>query len=157
MRLSNEKKVWGYCPQKREFLIEIVRWNRPLLKFLNQEGIVADQIEYIWNIYIYIYDKHPLFSTLKSPDWNEFPIEMHGGVTYSQWYYDKDVHCYCKQYGCDYMHLGDDSYKETKDIDNVAAIYCDAKIIYRELLSHLPEKEEKEAEKEKTLPEEIEK
>lgn len=75
--------------------------------------------KYIWTLYVYIEEDHPLYSVLLSADTEEYPA-------FSDKLYSLDLHCGCTFYekledgvlkiGCDYCHLNDETYMLQADL-----------------------------------------
>ena len=120
---QGKQKVW-----KREgsnFLVEVKRW-RP------------GYGENIWNIYVYLYPKHPLFEKSEDGICNS-QIDFHGGCTHSWFSYDKDGDARVKEYGCDYAHYGDGRFGRMKTKEDAYEIFNDAREIYEYLSNHIVE------------------
>lgn len=107
------------------FCIEVIRWE---IKEL-------ETIEYIWNVYCYIYPGHKLFDRLLEEDISDGRIikSFHKGCTYCMWYRAAKGNVLSKQYGSDYSHYGDDEFLRIKNPEDAYEVFIDADKLFKEL------------------------
>lgn len=88
------------------FLIEIKRWQD------ERRDVDTDELRTInhWNVYAYIYPKHPLFEEIEDAGlFLQHPIRefFHCGLSRHSWNRNKDGNISSKELGSDYQHLHD--------------------------------------------------
>ena len=132
------KETWSR--RGEGFLIEVVRWETmPKKKY--EELKVKCSLDtgcFIWNVYCYIYPKHPLFSKLEKEDMFDCPIDnFHGGCTFSKWHRDADGGITVKQYGCDYNHYQDDRFTQIENPERAYEVFHDAGELFNELEGYI--------------------
>lgn len=100
-----------------------------------------------WNVYAYLYPKHPRFQRIVIPDEGSYRIpdgcnglHFHGGilgaVTLFRPHYDKGGNVTSYQFGSDYDHLHDDWARETNpQAGPRTQIFKDAEILFSQLLA----------------------
>ena len=89
-------------------------------------------LNHVWNLYVYIYEKHPLFNKLENTKFllTDFPC-MPGGVTYVKWHGDHDSDIiHCKQYGNDYSHIWNCGSDHWATIDDAYEVFTDATEVF---------------------------
>lgn len=125
--------------QKGEnFTVEIKHWKSPGIDIDTHEKTIDDR----WNVYAYIFPKHPIFDEIKNDDLflqHEIEELFHWGLSYHKWNYDADGAVYSKTLGSDYQHLHD-SYEKTSDIENTPTQF-DANRLFEYLKSYKPVKQ----------------
>ena len=128
------KETWSR--RGKDFLIEVVRWETiPKEKWEEMRLRVGlDTGRFVWNVYCYIYPKHPLFSKFEKEDMFGCPIEnFHCGCTFAKWYRDEKSEVTCKTYGCDYNHLHDERFTYIEKPEMAISVFCDAEALFKEL------------------------
>jgi len=121
---NNWKHKDVYSLRGTNFSIEVVRWSYyPISNADNKD-------ENIWNLYVYIYPKHPAFSKYQDED-NAERITFHGGCTFYQKHNNPVTgEITSIQIGCDYNHYMDDRYKEMITMEDAASIFYDAEQLF---------------------------
>ena len=125
-----KEKKWSYkeCWTQRgkTFAVEIVHWTREFYK--------TDEKRHIWNVYVYLYDTHPLHKKFRKTNeknyWRESThgLEFHGGCTYFERLANKTI-----KLGCDYIHHIDDGSERRATLKDAWEVEMDAS----ELFDHL--------------------
>ena len=85
-----------------------------------------------WNVYAYIYPKHPLFDKFKGNSfWQDATIlfPFHCGVSFLKYHY-KDNCVTSIQVGSDYNHDGDNYYSHLNNTNEDSSIFEDAKKLF---------------------------
>jgi hypothetical protein len=101
----------------------------------------SDTGRFVWNVYCYIYPKHPLFDKLDKEDIFGCPIDnFHGGCTYSRWARKPDGEITCKQYGCDYNHYQDEHFTFIENPEYATTVFADAEALFNELEGQINER-----------------
>ena len=103
------------------FSVEVKRWYNPPSKFSLESDIFDDEDNgpWRWNVYAYIFPKHPIFKEIESDslfEIGEIAEYFHWGISYHDWKRNEDS-ITCKQLGSDYGHLHD-RYRLVDNIDN---------------------------------------
>jgi hypothetical protein len=85
-----------------------------------------------FNVYVYLFPKHPLFDKCEEDIWGcPDGLTLHWGSTYCHWVRDKEGVITCKSYGSDYEHLGDHYTGESNPMNT--PIFYDAQTVFDEL------------------------
>lgn len=126
------KDIWK--SRGKNFLVEVVRWQSPEYDIDYSEVI---SYKNHWNVYAYIYPKHPLFDKLDKThtQWFRQPLDslhFHRGCSYMQWYIDETGKYTAVQLGGDYGHSGDE-YEHIATKDEAWWMFDDAKMLYNQL------------------------
>lgn len=130
----------------KNFLVEVVRWQSPEYDIDYSEVI---SYKNHWNVYAYIYPKHPLFDKLDKThtQWFRQPIDnlhFHRGCSYMQWYIDQTGEYTAVQLGAGNGHIA------TKD--EAWWMFRDAKLLYNQLLQLQKESDEQAKPNTEDLP-----
>lgn len=144
----NKSESWWM--KTESFSIEVKHWYTKG-RMDNQFNFHAEELSHKWNVYVYVFPKHPSFdkltdsiSPLLGDDENyEILDSLHYGCTYCHWGYDKDGKVISKQYGSDYAHLHDDHFEgcDSKDHPYAREIFFDAERLYDSFISDVKIKE----------------
>jgi hypothetical protein len=89
-----------------------------------------------WNVYAYIYPKHPRFKKFKGRDmWQDAAIELHFhcGPSFLRWHYDDNKEPTSVQVGSDYSHLHDDRVADFATKDEAWEVFDDADQLFDQL------------------------
>lgn len=124
MRIDTEKTIWLH--KGKDFTVEVVVWRNPEQVIpVNLSDIVP---QYHWNVYAYIFPKHPMFEQIIKEDLFDYgtDIPLHWGASYHQWKYDKNNSVLCKKIGCDYQHLHDDRFGRYATKEEAWEVFRDA-------------------------------
>ena len=129
------KETWSR--RGKDFLIEVVRWetiNASKLLEIKAKIPSYDTGRFIWNVYCYIYPKHPLFNKPQTEDMFDCPVKsLNCGCTYARWSRDKDGEIQCKQYGSDYVHIWDEGMDKIENPEYAYRVFNDAEDLFNEL------------------------
>lgn len=124
MRIDTEKTLWTH--KGDNFTVEICVWRNP-------EQVIPDEVSdivpvYHWNVYAYIFPKHPMFDQITKDDLFDYGVDipLHWGASYHKWTYDKNNAVSCKQIGCDYQHLHDDRFGRYSTREEAWEVFRDA-------------------------------
>jgi hypothetical protein len=135
--LKNYKRKEVWSRGGKDFLIEVVRWEtitEEKLKEIQSKIPSYNEGRFVWNVYCYIYPKHPLFIKLDTEDMFNGRIEnFHGGCTFSKWHRSADGEITAKQYGCDYNHYQDDRFTHIENPERAYVVFHDAEALFKEL------------------------
>lgn len=129
MRIDIEKQIWKH--DGKNFAVEVVRWVNISEKFV-KDNLSPELKEIIpdnhWNVYAYIYPKHPLFDRIKKDSLFDygFDLPLHWGASYHKWIYDSRGKVNYKQIGSDYQHLHDDCFGKYNNKKEAWEIFKDA-------------------------------
>lgn len=103
------------------------------------------ELPWIWNVYAYLYPKHPRFEKIVPPEEGSYRIpdgcnglHFHGGilgaVTLFRPHYDKAGNVTSYQFGSDYDHLNDDWARETTpQAGPHSRVFRDAEVLFTQL------------------------
>lgn len=115
LNLKNPKYEWTVV-QKTDFVIQVKAW---------KYGEMYD--EWIWNIYVLIFDTHPLFKE-ENREAAKHSIPFHGGCTYDSFNttgpllgieYDWQKEASYIKVGNDYNHYGDSFFTSCDPKDGI--------------------------------------
>ena len=128
--LPESIKSTNYWYRGNAFLVEIKR--------VETDGVLAERYQleqYKWFIYVYLFEKHPLFETFNKLNTlsecydDSLPqLGMHGGITFFS--RDTDNGAPSVKLGCDYCHYDDDEF----NIEHSNSVFDDARDIYYKLV-----------------------
>ena len=92
-----------------------------------------------WNVYAYIYPKHPLFNKIVSDSLFNYGVDLplHWGSSYHSWIYNANGEVLYKKIGSDYQHLHDEHFGKCKTKEDAWEIFEDS----AELIEMLKNKE----------------
>ncbi len=138
-----EWRKWGHG-EKPSFLIAVKHW-------LDRDPGV--QLDYVgsygphhWNVYAYIYPSHPRFNRFKGNDHYQNATEdlpLHGGPTFLQYHFDKDMNVCAIQVGSDYGHSGDEYFSGAATNKDAREVFQDAEALFNFLQQEVPTSEDK--------------
>jgi hypothetical protein len=134
MKNYKHKETWSR--RGNNFLIEVTRWesmDKERYERLKKEiGLLTGR--FVWNVYCYIYPKHPFFNKSKTEDIFDCPVEnLHYGCTFAHWHNNKDGEVVCKQYGSDYGHYTDGEFAKIENPEDAYVVFNDAEDLFKEL------------------------
>lgn len=112
MKVNIEKQSWVYYGNN--FRVETIHWFR------------TDDNKNKWNIYAYIYPKHPLFDKVTSESLFEVDLPLHCGASFHQWFFNKDGVVTSKKIGSDYQHIYDDKFESFTTKEDAYEVFNDA-------------------------------
>jgi len=124
-----EKQEWKH--KGNNFLVEVARWtdtsDRAAKNLLLEElkDIIPDNH---WNVYAYIFPKHPLFEKIINDNLYNYGLDLplHWGASYHSWDYDSKGKVVFKKIGSDYQHLNDERFGKYVTADDAWEIFKDA-------------------------------
>lgn len=123
------KDVWNKTYNEHNFSIEVVRWS-----------FDSSPYEHNWNVYAYLYPKHPLFVVLRDEEDKSTysdsldDIPFHCGCTLRQ--YIKTNEDECVKIGSDYQHYMDDRFRQYKTKEQALEVFVDAERLARYLIAY---------------------
>ena len=121
---KNWKHKDVYTLNGTNFAVEVVRWN--FYPINNPETNNNN----VWNLYVYIYPKHPAFAKYQDKD-NADRIPFHGGCTLYQVHNNPVTNDITSiQIGCDYNHYMDHHYQEMNTMEDASSIFWDAEQLF---------------------------
>lgn len=87
-----------------------------------------------WNVYVYLYPKHPMFAAFSAADVDTYEITrdmpLHGGQTYFERHFNEAAEVTSVQVGCDYGHYGDEMYSQFATKDDARLVFSDAEDLF---------------------------
>ena len=97
---------------------------------------MQDDCGHRWNIYAYVYPKHPHFTKfdgldMRQPAANELP--MHGGPSFLRWHYGDDLKPVSVQVGCAFTHLHDECFSFYSDRSQACEVFAWAESLFNAL------------------------
>jgi len=120
-----------YRYKSSNFMVEICHWK-------NTSSIVFP-IENKWNVYVYVYDNHPLFNDITSEslsDYGSVSFPLHSGASYHRWFFDNKGKCLYKKIGSDYGHVWDERYSSYETLNEAYQVEKDAKELFEFMESY---------------------
>jgi len=135
--------TWRHCDQWKlkgeHFLIEVVR---NTVEYHDPDDHIEGPNR--WNVYAYIYPKHPHFSKFVGDSIFQDAtrvLELHCGSSFCHGHAvpGKDVHCW--QVGSDYHHLHDDHFTRISTKEDAYEVFYDAELLFTQL-NNMIEKED---------------
>ncbi len=125
MEIHVEKQSWKHSG--KNFEVEICHW-----VLNNVELELSDYVqENRWNVYAYIYPKHPLFNEIVRESIFDYGINLplHCFASCHYWIYDAKGTVVCKKIGSDYSHLHDDCFGKYKNKEEAWRVFKDADVL----------------------------
>ncbi len=122
--MTNWRQSEEWKREGRGFLVVVKHYTIPV-----QSGWDDSDGRNRWNVYAYIYPKHPNFAAFSGPDmWQDAATEMpfHAGPSLLRWHYDDDKKPTSVQVGSDYSHLHDDYFSHYATPQDAAEVFSDA-------------------------------
>lgn len=122
---------WKRYGKTNDYMVQINKWVK---QGLPDYGI---DDEHIWNVYAFIYPKHPRFEELCQVEnaWN-CPLYFHAGANYMRKHYDENGAVLSIQFGNDFNHIHDYENRCT-ELREVPRVLENAQALY-ESLEHEP-------------------
>lgn len=129
----------------KDFMVEVYHYTEEVREATSWYG--DGEGPHRWNVYAYIYPKHPHFASFVRGEgmWQEAAsmLGFHGGPSFLEFpQYDDKVTCV--KVGCDYNHLHDDHYTRCETKDEAWSVFSDAEQLF-EKLTHLATNPEQSA------------
>lgn len=103
MNFDDIPKTTWHVYKGENFGIEVVAWHRETPSY---EYMEFDESGWRWNVYAYIYNKHPIYSDIDSI----LDLPFHGGVSYKERFQQEPMNGiqYDWQYAFDFIKVGSD-------------------------------------------------
>src|ERR1700749_75877 len=136
--MSKHTPEWGrrdsWRKHGKDFMVEVYHYTETPREETSWYG--EGEGPHRWNVYAYIYPKHPHFAAFKRDEgmWQEAgaTLGFHGGVSLLEYpQYDDKVTCV--KVGCDYNHLHDAPYTRMENREQASEIFDDADTLFERL------------------------
>lgn len=115
----------------KNFTVEVVHWTSPRPEWDQYRG------ENCWNVYAYIFPKHPMFKAFNETD-DIFQdaassLHLHAGASWCKSKCDRSGAVYCIEVGSDYSHHGDDHFGHMETREDAYEVFRDAVELFEQL------------------------
>lgn len=121
---SEEWKLQG-----TDFLIVVKHYTEPASPTFQDH----DDGRHRWNVYAYVYLKHPHFAKFSGPHIiqdasNALPL--HGGPSFLRWHYNDDQEPTSVQVGSDYNYIADSEFTFYATEEDASEVFSDARRLH---------------------------
>lgn len=129
MEIHGEKQSWKH--NGKNFAVEVVWWKDASYQAA-KESLPPELFDGVpenhWNVYAYIYPKHPFFDKIVSESFYDYGVDLplHCGSSFHKWYYNAKGEVLYKKIGSDYQHYQDDRFERYKTKEEAWQVFNDA-------------------------------
>ena len=121
--IEDYKQSESWKRQGKNFLIEVKHYIEETTQYCERE--------HHWNVYAYIYPKHPHFAKFDGTEkmWQDAAsaLPLHAGPSFCRIHVDHKTGAYCSyQVGSDYSHLHDDHFSHYATPNEAYKVFEDA-------------------------------
>lgn len=131
MNTWNHKDSWQN--RGKNFMVEVYHYTEVQSEL---SMVYCDSGPHRWNVYAYIYPKHPHFDKFDRGDgmWQGAAsmLDFHGGPTFLAFPQFNDE-VTCVKVGCDYNHLHDSYYTRLETCEDAEDVFADAQRLFDRL------------------------